>query len=310
MAAKYNIGVVGAGAAFQMALPALRAIGRIAIHHLDSGAPAGSEEFDYYSNVSEMLKPDVVRFAYIATPVSTHHSLAILAASRGIPTLLEKPMFMSLAEAQSIPNGIRKFIFPAFRKRYSSPAQAIRRIHSAGRNDEATVEYTWLAPYPGDTHWKICKAISGGGVTMDIVCHMLDLIENCVGPISSIETENVLMHSTQNTDSYLEVSGTISGRSRYRIRAGWAAGESVQLLRFRNSIGEVLWTKRGSDPDSSLTVIEGTASLFRECHRSEEYSPMFADFLAADKNRDGPLPRFSDGLRNLELISTIHKSIY
>lgn len=310
MAAKYKIGVVGAGTAFQMALPVLRTVGPIAIHHLDAEVPRGSDEFTFYSNASEMLMPDVVDFAYIATPVATHQSLAILTASRGIPTLLEKPKFMNITEALAIPHNICNSIFPAFRKRYSSAAQAIKRIHRSRQNDEATIEYTWLAPYPGDLHWKIHKAVSGGGVAMDIVCHMLDLFEHCIGKITTVETANVLLHPIQKTDSYLEVSGIIDENTKYKVLAGWANGESVQVLKYRNYRNEVLWTKRGSDPNSSLIVIEGTTSTSCDCDRSEEYAPMFSDFLKVNDSPSSSLPRFSDGVRNLELISAIHSSIY
>ncbi len=308
MSAKYKIGVVGAGTAFQMALPVLKTLGSLAISHLEPGIPPGTADFHFYPDASRMLRSGEVQFAYIATPVASHQALAIQSASQGIPTLLEKPLFLHLSDAHSIAADLRPLIFPAFRKRYSSAARSIKRLHQLSPTGKASFEYTWLAPFPGDSHWKIKREVSGGGVTMDIVCHMLDLVEHCVGNVSSICVMNAAMHPTQRTDTYLDITGSASANVTYKLRAGWANRESIQVLRYNSEASEVIWIKRGSEPDSQLSIIEGTRAESLTCDRSEEYAPMFADFLNFRDTPSMTLPLFQAGLRNLELIDQIHRT--
>ena len=257
-----------------------------------------------------MLRSGEVQFAYIATPVASHRSLAIQSASQGIPTLLEKPLFMHLAEAESIPRELRPLIFPAFRKRYSSAARAIKRLHELSpRASPVNLEYTWLAPYPGDRHWKIQRQISGGGVTMDLVCHMFDLVEYSLGAISSMNVLQTRMHSEQNTDTYVDITGKAGEAASYSLRAGWAEKESIQVLRYKSSLSEVLWIKRGPEPVSQLSIIEGAHVESFSCDRAEEYAPMFSDFLNSRNTTSPTLPSFQDGMRNLELIDQVHRCL-
>jgi predicted dehydrogenase len=55
-----------------------------------------------FTDVGKLLEWDELSFVVIATPPSTHHSLCQAALERGVPALVEKPVCLSLREAQEL----------------------------------------------------------------------------------------------------------------------------------------------------------------------------------------------------------------
>jgi len=61
-------------------------------YHIDRG----------FTDVGKLMERDELSFVVIATPPSTHHSLCQAALDRGVPVLVEKPICLSLREAQEL----------------------------------------------------------------------------------------------------------------------------------------------------------------------------------------------------------------
>lgn len=80
----------------------------------------------------DQCKPDGL---IVATPGQTHVPLATAALARGIPVLVEKPMAMTAAEAQSLVEAEKRgagFVLPGHVLRFSGPHRQIADIIGAG----------------------------------------------------------------------------------------------------------------------------------------------------------------------------------
>lgn len=304
----FALAIVGAGVAVEMALPVINTMDRIALFHLDDLAPSGMQKFTEFSSANSLLNLDVAHHAYIATPVASHFDLVLLAASNGLQVLVEKPMFLSVEEASKIPVQLRKNITPAFRKRYSKASAMIAQIHQ-NSDDNFDVSYTWLAPHPGPRHWKINPKISGGGITMDVVCHIFDLFEFLFGRIEEFSLLRFELDRDYSSDSFVIIEGKFSATGTFRIKAGWSAENSGQFLTYSSRNGDVIWKKLGGNFDSQLLWSDGSGCFNTMCDRSEEYSPMFSDFFDRE-NTSSMKPTFEDGIRNLNLVHQVHSLIH
>lgn len=307
--APYKLAVIGAGTAVQMALPTLAQMGPVAICHLDDQTPSGMRDFTQFPNVDTILDAKVAEHVYIATPVSSHLEIARLAASRGLKVLIEKPMFKNVVEAKQIPEELRASITPAFRKRYSSASRAIQRLRKADDARGFQVSYSWLAPHPGVGHWKMNKAVSGGGICMDVASHVFDLFEFLFGSISKIDVVHFALDPNELTDSQVVMEGRFLSSGSFRINIGWGLLHSGQILTYSGSQGDVVWKKFTGESLSELFVLDRESCHSITCERTDEYGPMFSDFMISDKRTEF-MPTFDDGLRNLQLLELVNGKIY
>lgn len=110
MSDKVNIGVIGAGWWATLShIPALRAnpnVGLVAVNRPDAdGMEKVVQSFPGvrpYFDAAEMLAKEALHGVVVASPHILHAEHAQLALSRGLPTLIEKPMATSAADARAL----------------------------------------------------------------------------------------------------------------------------------------------------------------------------------------------------------------
>lgn len=302
----YDIGVIGGGVAARMAAPALKNFGRVAISYRDTDTPETFSDFDFFDDPRTFFQPNFVKSLYVATPVNTHLAFAVEAIKADIPTLIEKPLALNLAEAAYLESVSPSKLFCGFRKRYSGAAERIKKLRSGLPSVACRIRYCFLAPHPGHNHWKVNKDTSGGGVTMDIGSHILDLYDSCIGPIETVKVSNFELDKLNGTDSYVDMRCSFSDGSVGEIAIGWAAQASIQLLDFVQMSDQISWVKHGEKPSSTLTAMYGTSAVIEEQHRTTEYDLMFRELEKASSGATCELPNVHAGIRNMRLIATIH----
>lgn len=107
---KVNIGVIGAGWWATLShIPALRAnphVGLVAVNRPDAEGMekvvASFPGVKPYFDAAEMLANETLHGVVVASPHVLHAEHAQLALSRGLPTLIEKPMATSAADARAL----------------------------------------------------------------------------------------------------------------------------------------------------------------------------------------------------------------
>jgi predicted dehydrogenase len=190
---------------------------------------------------------------YIATPPSSHCTLALRTAAAGKPCLVEKPMAMSYEECARMNDAFSAAGVPlwvAYYRRALPRFLLVRDLLRAGAIGRVTSVHLerWETLAAGEraAGWRFDPAVAGAGLVFDLASHGLDLVDFLIGPITEV-----------------------SGRA---INTGGAyAAEDVTACAFGidgRVLGTGIWNFNGPYTRDALVIV-GTAAELR--------APVFAD---------------------------------
>lgn len=292
-------------------------------------AQAISEKYGVpgFTDMHEMMrviKPDVVT---VLTESGNHARHAIELAQYGAHIVVEKPMALTLDDADAMIDacdtaGVKLFVIK--QNRFNLPVVKLREALEAGRFGKltmGTVRVRWCRPqrYYDQDPWRGTWAMDGGVLTNQ-ASHHVDLLEWIMGDVSSVYA----MSRTALAD--IEAEDT-----------------AVVVLRFRNGalgVIEATTATRPKDLEGSVSILGEKGSVeiggfaVNEMKTWNFVEPMASDEEVLDKFsvnppnvygfghkayydhvvgaiRDGS-PSLVDGLegrRSLELINAIYESI-
>jgi len=148
----------------------------------------------YETKWQDLVARDDIHAIDIGTPNSSHFEISMAAAKAGKHILLEKPMAMSLDEAQKMllaaeTAGIKHQIGFNYRR---VPAIALAKsIIANGDIGEivhwrAVYNQDWLVDPGVSLLWRLDKTVAGTGAIGDLASHIIDLAHYLVGPISTV----------------------------------------------------------------------------------------------------------------------------
>ena len=151
---------------------------------------------------AEVLQRPDVDVVCICTPSGQHAEQALAAANAGKHLLVEKPMALSLADADAMidacaRNGVQLGI--ALQRRAEPLFQRVRQAISAGDLGELTLgvitmPYSRDAAYYAQAEWRGTWAQDGGGVLMNQGIHLIDLLVWFMGDPVSIHAHADTLH--------------------------------------------------------------------------------------------------------------------
>ncbi len=142
------------------------------------------------ASLEDILAADIDA-VYVATPAHLHrrHVEACAAARR--PVLCEKPLGLSVADAEAMLEACRRAGVPlgtAFMMRFHAQHQEALRLIREGRLGKPVYARAqlscWYPPIKGA--WRQDPALGGGGSLMDLGGHCVDLLEMFFGPIRRV----------------------------------------------------------------------------------------------------------------------------
>jgi predicted dehydrogenase len=115
---------------------------------------------------------------FIASENVHHHGIALAAAAARIPTLCEKPLATTVADAQAMVDAFAAAgvqLGTAFPVRYSPAIQRLRNtIQSGSVGETLLIRATNHGTFPGG--WFGDATLAGGGAVMDHTVHVADLL--------------------------------------------------------------------------------------------------------------------------------------
>lgn len=159
-------------------------------------AKAAGEKYNvpWYTNYEDVLKlkPDLI---HICTPHNTHAEITIAAVSKGIHVLTEKPMAVSLADADAMIEAAHKHgvkLGVIFQNRYNDSSQITKELVQSGQLGKilgCRLFVTWNRSdeYYSKSDWKGTWDQEGGGVLIDQAIHTIDLMQWVMGEIDYLE---------------------------------------------------------------------------------------------------------------------------
>ena len=280
-----------------------------------------------YTNYKQMLFENTTDLVSIATESGSHAEIALYCINKGIHVIIEKPIALSLDDADQIINISKKKnvkVCVSHQNRFNIAVQEMRKALEAGRFGKlshGSVHIRWnrdrsyyiQAPWRGT--WE-----NDGGALMNQCIHGIDLLRWMMGD----GIEEVYGVVKQQFHNYLEAEdvgmavikfkngsiGTIEGTTNVypknleetlylfgekgTVKLGGKSVNSIDVWDFADEIGSDIGNKG---------LEEITGNVYGNGH-----TPLFADMVSAIENNRKPYVDAYAGRRAVELVLAVYKS--
>ncbi|WFF71917.1 Gfo/Idh/MocA family oxidoreductase [Proteiniclasticum sp. QWL-01] len=296
---------------------------------MDEKAQAfGLAQVKKYTDYREMLRHEAIDLAAICTESGKHGSIALDCIDAGVHLIIEKPITLSLPEADEI---IRRStakgvtVCACHQNRFNKSVQKIREAMEHGRfgrllHGTAHIRWNRGESYYSQAPWRGTWEQDGGAL-MNQCIHNIDLLRWMMGN----EIEEVVAYTDNLMHPFIEAEdlgmalvkfsngsyGMIEGTTNIfpqnleetlylfgqdgTVKAG---GKSV------NIIEEWLFRDQLDDPEEIKTVYhENPPNVYGFGH-----TPLYQDVIAAIREGRPPYITAQDGRNALELVLAIYQS--
>jgi UDP-N-acetyl-2-amino-2-deoxyglucuronate dehydrogenase len=261
----------------------------------------------------------------ICTPSSMHPAQGVIAAHAGRHVVTEKPMAISLKDADELVHACdaaHVHLFVVKQNRLNAPVQALKHAVDAerfGRLYMASCRVFWARPqeYYDQAPWRGTWEFDGGAF-MNQASHYVDLIQWVMGPVESV------MAKTATLARKIETEDT--GVAILRFRSGALGVIEVTMLTYPKNLegsltllGEKGTTRIGgtavnkveqwefADPDADDDRIRAMASNPPSVY-GYGHEAYYRNVLAVLRGEATPDTDGRAGRKSLELILGIYES--
>lgn len=148
----------------------------------------------YETDWRKLIERDDIDLIDIVTPNNSHAEIAIAAAKAGKHVFCEKPLAMTLEEAQEMlkaveENGVMHVINHNYR--FSPAIQWAKKLIDEGRlgkiyHVRATYLQDWIMDPKFPLVWRLSKEVCGSGSHGDLAAHSIDLARFLVGEFKEV----------------------------------------------------------------------------------------------------------------------------
>ncbi len=175
------------------ALPVMQAIaGRDEVAVKAAAQQMGWQSYE--TDWRRLIERDDIDVIDIVTPNNTHAEMAIAAARAGKHVICEKPLGMSVAEAERMlqavqETGVVNVICHNYR--FAPAVQFAKKLIDEGRlgriyHIRATYLQDWIMDPQFPLVWRLRKEVTGSGAHGDIAAHIIDLARFLVGEFREV----------------------------------------------------------------------------------------------------------------------------
>ena len=284
------------------------------------------ENVHIYADYKELLEKEAPDFVSIATVSGTHGEIAIYCAEQGVNFLVEKPMAMSIDEADRIIAAAEKTGVVAgvcHQNRFNIAVQELKTAldrNRFGKLSHGSIHIRWCRDesYYRQDDWRGKWALDGGAL-MNQCIHGIDLlrwvfgdeVESVYGSVrnqyhSYIEAEDVgvavvnfkngavaTIEGSVNCTDNLEETLCVFGENGM-VRLGGMSASTIDVWQFEN--------EESADEDRRF-VEEKAPNVYGNGHTS-----LFLDFKNAVLEKKKPYVDLQAGKRAVEMVLSIYKS--
>ncbi|MBZ0302645.1 MAG: Gfo/Idh/MocA family oxidoreductase [Anaerolineae bacterium] len=279
-----------------------------------------------YFEYKAMLERDDIDVVCICTPSGLHAQMAIDAAQAGKHIMVEKPMALSLADADAMiaaarANDVRLCV--AFQNRFNPPIQDLRAAAQTGRLGKlllgnATVRWYRAQEYYEDG-WHGTWAMDGGALMNQSIHHVDALVWLMGEPVESVFAYSAtLAHRMEAEDTVVAAlrfaSGALASIEASTITYPTDLEGSITLLGEHGSvkIGGValnrkdMWKLDGELEHESEILNENRPDPLSVYGTSHPH--VFADMAAAIREKRDPFITGEEGRRALQVVLGVYES--
>ncbi len=286
-----------------------------------------SNNIKRYTDYKQLIEENQVDLVGIATDSGSHAEIALYCINKGINLIIEKPIAMSIEDAdkiidQAAKKGVK--VSACHQNRFNIAVQEMRRAMEDGRfgkisHGSVHVRWNRNEGYYTQAPWR-GKWASDGGALMNQCIHGIDLLRWMMGD----EIEEVYGVTKQQFHNYLEAEDV--GMAVVSFKNGAVATIEGTTNVYPQNLEETLYifgetgtVKLGGTSANSIDVwdfadeterdsvnkglTEETSNVYGNGHTS-----LYADVIDAIENDRKPYVDAVAGRNALELVLAIYKS--
>jgi len=310
-----KIGIIGAGAIARSHIRALEKMEQaelIAVYDVvPDRAQALASQFGARAYKEAPRFFDAVDAVFVLSPPFAHKEPVVAAAKAGKHIFLEKPIALSLADADEMIDAVKaagvKFMV-GFNFRYQAPFRKMAEIYCSG--DLGELVYTWAKifnyyPTSGwderrrQNHWRMNMKDSGGRIS-EFATHSIDWLVSFAGQAKEVFAKTATAAEdleVDDTDIVIMDFAQGMGKVEIALTAQTIRERSFGILGKAAGLhydGKNLWMRR---KDEDAVEIEVDACPSRQEH--------FMNCLLEDKE---PIPGAHDARHNLQIVLASYES--
>jgi predicted dehydrogenase len=271
-----------------------------------------------YTDYIKMIESEDIDVVTIATESGYHAKHAIDCLNRGTHVLIEKPIALSVKDADNIiatAKRMNKKVCVSHQNRFNPPIQKLRRAVEEGRfgkliNGTARILWTRDDNYYKQAPWRGTKELDGGTL-MNQCIHNIDLLQWMIGS----EVERI--HAERDTflrDIEMEDFGAIL----IRFKNGAIGIVEGSACVYPKNLEETLsiFGEKGTVVVGGLAVNEIKTWIFedeRDYDKQDDsteidsvygkgHTPLYKDFIDAINNNREPLINGEEGRKAMEIV--------
>ena len=281
-----------------------------------------------YTDYREMLAAERPELVAIATESGKHAAIALDCIAAGCNLIIEKPIALSIADADAIIDAARKMgvkVCASHQNRFNKSIAKIREAYTKnrfGRMFYGTAHIRWNRgwEYYARAKWRGTWEQDGGAL-MNQCIHNIDLLRWMLGN----EVDEVFAYTDRVNHDYIQAEDLGIALVRFKngaygIIEGTTDVYPQNLEETLYLFGEKGTVKAGGQ---SVNVIEewrfsdaldNPDEIKAEFHENPPnvygygHTPLYADMMDAIRNNRAPYVTAEDGKRALELVLAIYQS--
>ena len=287
-----------------------------------------------YTSLEELLRDESIRIVSLCTPDHTHAQLAVRILRSGRHLLLEKPLALSLPEAESIGRALAdsgSTMAVDYEFRLNPAIVQLRRLVEEGVIGavEAFTLYHFRRPFKRDKWQKwIQRQEWSGGLIVEETSHWLDLLRFVTGKeLSSLSCRTTAgIHPDFDFEDIAFIQGSLSAGGIFQIShalsgfdfslnltvhgskaTAWCHLKDNPVCRLDDRqtsyCALVAWGDSNRGPEEADSRVYGTEAL--ETHNIREFTMDFARRIAEGRK---PAVGYEDARKALELAIAARKA--
>lgn len=269
-----------------------------------------------YGTIEEIFRDSDVEAVYIGTPNALHaaHAIACLEAGRNV--LVEKPLALSAAEARRMSDTAQRAgrILSVMHQQRFHPANLhlLRLLDDGALGRPLIIRAQIGIWYPPNGNWRLDRAVSGGGATIDLAPHAVDIALEVGGPVARVSAVCANLNFKYGVEDFCQM----------RLEFARGAIGLIEMSYCTHAYGgrlEVYGSRGTFIADGSLQQ----AAFYRTALRHEgdnsatetvedSYPHVFADaiedFSDAIRDRRPPTVTIADAIDVMEIIDAAYES--
>lgn len=302
-----RVGVIGLGSIGRIHIASWKANGVTPVAFADA-VPAALEATvaehggKAFNDGIALIENGSVDIVSICTPPRFHRELGIAAAKAGIAVLCEKPLAMTLDDAQAMVAAVEasgSLFMVGFCHRFEPAIEKLKAMIEAGKLGEVMTFRNRFAGLMANAHetWFSNPAVSGGGALADTSIHSIDMFRYLVGDVVGVQAMTSTRETAHGPALKVEDTGVILLRTANGelgvIESSWRTPPGEWSVTIYGTKGSAVvdygdGTFRFHDADGSVKDVD--------VESGSRFDREFAHVLACWRGEAEPRASIHDGL--------------